>query len=144
MTLLEWTLTFVKQKDIIKQQFLSIEQKEHRVHALGKDGSMHDYFVLEKLDHLTPVFDAAKKSDTDPTYYIHLVCYNSKKNFQQLLTHWQQLITHQRLTMYLVNPTSKTETKWIIKPWLHHKISDSASLETGLKSLFETVEEWKE
>lgn len=144
MTLFEWTMTFVKQKDIVKQQFQVIEQKGNTVHAVGKDGSIHDYFVLEHLEKISSLSDAAKKSDADQKYFVHVVSYNTKKNLQQLLQHWQQLIIHQHLTMYFVNPTSQTETKWIVKPWLHHKISDPSSLETGLKSLFETVEEWKE
>ncbi len=144
MALLEWVTTFVKQKDIIKQQFLSIEQKGDIVHAVGKDGQVYDYFVLEHLEHLSSLSDAAQKSDADQKYFICVICYNTKKNLQQLLHHWQQLMTHQRLTLFFVNPNSQTETKWIIKPWLHHKISEPSSLKTGLKSLFETVEEWHE
>lgn len=144
MDLLNWTQTFVKQKDIIKQQLLSIEHKGNLVHTVGKDSQVHDYFVLEHLEQLSSLSVAVEKSDADQRYFISLVCYNTKKNLQYLQQHWQQLITHQRLTLFFVNPTSQTETKWILKPWLHHKITDPSSLATGLKSLFETVEEWKE
>ncbi|PIN77600.1 hypothetical protein COV16_06685 [Candidatus Woesearchaeota archaeon CG10_big_fil_rev_8_21_14_0_10_34_8] len=140
MELLEWTLTFAKHRHMMKGELVKAEQKDSIIHVACKNNKSHDYFVSENLDHLNKLLESASKSDKDSDYNVHLVCYNTKANFKELLNLWQKFITHQRLTVYFVNPDSSTETKWIVKPWLHNRISDPASLETGLKSLFDTVE----
>lgn len=146
MSLTEWIITFVKHKDMLKHQLQSIAEKDGMVHAVFKDSKVQDYFVLEKHADATTlmhVLDAAKKSDADLNYSVHVVWYNTQANLKALITHWQQCASHQRLHFYFVNPKSSTDIKWIINPWLHNRISDSSHLEVGLKSMFSMVEEWK-
>ncbi len=143
MSLTEWTITFLRNKDIIRQQLVSVEEKGHVVHAVYKREKKQDSFCYETLDDLSDILSAAKKSDADSNYSINIVCYNTQHNLALLILHWQQFASHQRLMFYFVNPNSQTDTKWILNPWLHNRISDPKNLATGLKSMFSMVEEWK-
>ena len=143
MSLAEWTMTFVKHKDIIKQQLVSLQEKNGIVHAVYKGDKKHDYFIFEKIPDFKTIEDASRKSDADANYSINVVCYNTSENLKVLIHHWKEFSTHSRLLFYFVNPKSQTDVKWILNPWLHSRISDSDSLETGLKSMFSMVEEWR-
>ncbi|MFA6888118.1 MAG: hypothetical protein WC254_01325 [Candidatus Woesearchaeota archaeon] len=142
MTLKEWIIAFIRGKDAIKQQLVSLNEGTI-VHAVYKDNKTQDFFAKETLDDLHDVFVAAKKSDSDPLYSVHVACYNTSHNLKILVQHWKEYVAHQRLFFYFVNPDSTTEIKWVVNPWLHNRISDDKKLEIGLKSLFSMVEEWK-
>ncbi len=141
MTLTEWTLTFIKHMDVIKQHVASIVVSGSIISVMEKNNKKQDYFVLPRLDNLFNLFSAAAKSDIDQNYAVFLVCANTIDNFKVLIQNWVKFASHQRLTIYFVNPVSNTDTKWVIKPWLHNKISDPESLEVGLKAIFDMVEE---
>ena len=143
MSLAEWTITFVKHKDMMKQQIISLEEKNSIVHVSLKADNKQDYLVFEKTFDFKKVEDVCKKSDADSHYSVNVVCYNTQENLKFIIQHWKEFASHQRLLFYFVNPKSMTDIKWVINPWLHNRISDAASLETGLKSMFSMVEEWK-
>ncbi|MBI5002938.1 hypothetical protein HZC31_06110 [Candidatus Woesearchaeota archaeon] len=143
MSLPEWITIFLKNKDMMKQQILHIEEKGHIVHITFKGDKKQDSFCYEKLGDLHEILAAAKKSDSDPNYSVNVVCYNTTANLQVLIDHWQQFATHQRVMFYFVNPKSLTDIKWIVNPWLHNRIGDEKSLVPGLKSMASMVEEWK-
>ena len=143
MTLQEWTITFVKNKDLIKQQLTSVEEKSGVVHTTYKDGKKQEYFMYEKDDDLGKILTALKEAEKDVLLSIHVVCYNTTKNLDVLLKNWQTFAAYQRLTFYFANPKSLTDTKWIINPWLHNRVSDAKNLANGLKSMASMVEEWK-
>ncbi len=142
MTLQEWIIAFIKGKDAIKQQLASLNHNA-TIHALYKDNKSQEFFAKETLDDLHDVFAAAKKSDTDALYSVHVACYNTEHNLNVLIQRWKECAIHQRLFFYFVNPDSQTELKWVINPWLHSRVSDDKKLESGLRSLFSMVEEWK-
>jgi hypothetical protein len=142
MTLKEWAVAFIRGKDAIKQQLVSIDERATLL-AKYKDNKVQEFFAKEQIDDLHDVFAAAKKSDADALYSVHVVCYNTEHNLKQLIFHWKECAQHQRLFVYFVNPQSQTETKWVVNPWLHSRVSDDKKLETGLKSMFSMVEEWK-
>lgn len=143
MSLTEWITIFLRNKDMIKQQIVSVEEKNHIVYVSYKGDKKQDSFCYEKEIALSEIISAAKKSDSDPNYSLNVVCYNTPVNLQILIDHWQEFANHQRLMFYFVNPTSLTDIKWIVNPWLHNRVSDQKSLVTGLKSMASMVEEWK-
>jgi hypothetical protein len=140
MSLNEWTIEYIKHKDIMRREITSIENKDNVIHVKKKNTHVHDYFIEEQLTNIKSILNAAAKSDKDPNSFLHLITNNAESNFNVLIQNWQQFCIHQRLTVYFVNTNSLKEKKWIIKPWLHNKISDPDSLETGLRTLFETVD----
>ena len=72
--------------------------------------------------------------------YYGLVSFNNRKNLDLVIENWRALIEFPFLTIYFVNPNSKMDRKWILKPYTHHKICDESSLKTGLKSMFGMVD----
>lgn len=143
MNLTDWTITFVKNKDVIKQQLTAVEEKGGAIIASYKDGKKQEYFMHEKEEDFTKIETALKQTENNAAISIHVVCYNTPKNIDFLLKHWNTCVAYQRLTFYFINPKSITETKWIINPWLHNRVSDAKNLATGLKSMASMVEEWK-
>lgn len=143
MSLTEWVIIFIKHKDILKNNLQNIEQKQGVVHAIFKDGKRQDFFIFEDIIDILPLLETAKKTDADINYSIHALCYNTKQNLKLLIENWQLCTQYQRLSFYFVNPKSSTDTKWVVNPWLHNKISEHKKLEAGLNSMFLMVEEWK-
>jgi hypothetical protein len=69
-----------------------------------------------------------------------LVGFNTLENFQFIVDNWEALVSCAGLMVYMVNPVSETEKRWVINPRVHERICDPESLKTGLRTMFETVE----
>lgn len=134
--LLDWTINFIKNKDIISKKIEKIEN--------GKDG--FDLYVKYK-DREQYFIIAASIADIDSIVqrlnsnsYFSIVTFNSKENFDIIIKNWSRLIGFKFLNIIFVNPFSDMDKKWIVFPHTHHKICDESSLENGLKAMFEMVE----
>ena len=134
--LLDWTINFIKNKDIISKKIEKIEN--------GKDG--FDLYVKYK-DREQYFIIAASIADIDSIVqrlnsnsYFSIVTLNSKENFDIIIKNWSRLIGFKFLNIIFVNPFSDMDKKWIVFPHTHHKICDESSLENGLKAMFEMVE----
>ena len=53
---------------------------------------------------------------------------------------WDEFSKFKGLVFYFINPFSNLDKKWVVQPYVHAQIADNASLKTGLKSMFETVD----
>ena len=134
--LLDWTINFIKNKDIISKKIEKIEN--------GKDG--FDLYVKYK-DREQYFIIAANIADIDSiiqrvnnNYYFSIVTLNSRENFDIVIKNWNKLISFKFLNIIFVNPFSDIDKKWIIFPHTHHKVCDESSLENGLRAMFEMVE----
>ena len=134
--LVEWTINFLKNKDILAKKIEKIEN--------GKDG--FDLYVKYK-DREQYVIVAPQLRDFDSitkkinnNFYFSIVTLNSKENFDVIVKNWKALVGFKFLNIIFVNPFSESDTKWVVFPHTHHKICDEDSLETGLKSMFGAVE----
>ena len=134
--LVEWTINFMKNKDIISKKIEKIEN--------GKDG--FDLHVKYK-DREQYVIVAPQLKDIDSIIkkisnnsYFSIVTLNSKENFDVIVKSWNRLVNFKFLNILFVNPFSESDKKWVIFPHTHHKICDECSLETGLNSMFVMVE----
>jgi len=134
--LVDWTINFIKNKDIVSKK---IEKIEHR-----KDG--FDLYVRYK-DREQYFIIIAKIADIDSILqkingigHFSIVTLNSNENFEALLKNWSRLINFKFLNIIFANPFSATDKKWAVFPHTHHKICDESSLEAGLKAMFESVE----
>ena len=78
------------------------------------------------------------KKINDKTVFI--ITLNTKDNLSKIIENWSNLIEHQNLCIYFVNPASQLETKWVVCPYTHNKITEKASLKSGLETLFSMVE----
>ena len=128
--LIEWTIFYAKNKDIIKKEIKDYKILKNFVEFEYKD-KKHTYHVYPELTR-----DA---TDISKDGWKTLVCLNKQKNLKFLLDNWKELIQNPKLSIIFVNPTS--ENRWIIFPHTHDKIAEKESLKAGLKTLFEGVEE---
>jgi len=80
--------------------------------------------------------DIEKISENDTA----VVTFNTLENFDFLLNHWGKLKDVKNLTIYFINPFSKLDKKWVIKPHVHDRICEQNSLKKGLRSIFGMVE----
>lgn len=134
--LVEWTINYAKNRDVIDKNIETIE----------KDREGYDLFVKrkdrEQLFIITPFIKDINEviGKLSPDKHISLVVFNSNGNFEVIARNWSKFIELKNFNIYFVNPFSQSDKKWIIYPYTHARISDSNSLERGLKSMFEMVE----
>ena len=147
--LLDWTINFIKNKDIISKKIEKIENGKDGFDLHVKYKDREQYFIIaaniadidpiiKKIVSCERVRNEAHSHSTNS--YFSIVTINSKENFDIVIKSWDRLIGFKFLNIIFVNPFSGMDKKWIVFPHIHHKICDESSLKTGLKSMFETVE----
>ena len=129
----EWMINFIKHKDIIANNLVSIEDG-NELKAIYQN--KEDYIVIEPFVKDFDVLFGKITKDKN----VLIVLFNTIENFEIISLNWKRLIDFDKLTIYFVNMFSNTDTKWIIKPYLHNKITDEKSLKSGLSSMFAMVE----
>lgn len=129
----EWALNFLKNKDIIAKNIVSIDEKpgsgEFTVKFRQKDVR---YLVRRELT-------AELLESLENSQHIGIFTYHTRNNFRILLEKWNELSILKNLTLYFVNPFLLAENKWIIQPYVHSRIADSVSLKAGLETMFLAV-----
>lgn len=128
--LINWFELFLRHKDSFTKKIQEIEKNDNHIAVTYQDNTKHYYLFLTFDD-----FDNSLIKDNTS-----LVFLNTEKNFEEFIKIWPKMIEHKGLCVYFVNPFAQGDKKWIIFPHTHHQISDSESLKTGLKSMFDTVE----
>ncbi len=128
MDLTEWTLTYVKNKDLLQRKLQNHTQKGGTLTFHYKD-KVHDYVIQEILSDC-----AGHKTNAT---FLTFVCPSTPSNLDYILKNWKTLIQHKNLHFIFVN--LKNQDKWILHPATHHFIADEETLELGLKSMFAQV-----
>lgn len=123
----DWAIHFLKHKDIFQKNLKEIKEDESGF--IAEFNSKTEKYVIQ--DNLE--FENIPKEE-----YTCYVTLNTQKNFAKLLSEWRILISFPKLKIIFVEKISNGK-HWIISPYLHDKISDKASLKTGLKSLYEAA-----
>jgi hypothetical protein len=126
----EWIKGFIKHKDIFTNSIIEIKDFDDDFLVKYKDKEIFFYVS----DSLSEVLKRMQNS------IVSIATLNTKANFDTLIQNWHTLTKDETLTIYFVNPNSKTENKWIIRPAIHNKIADEDTLKVGLESMFNTVE----
>lgn len=121
----DWLILYLKNRDLIFKKIKNIEQKDNKVIVTYKD--KESTFLVEGTLSL-PSFDS-------------IVCLNTKENLEFLIKNWEKFSSHKQLCVYFVNPSSRSEKRWIIYPATHATIAEAESLKLGLYAMFETVDE---
>lgn len=134
--LVDWTINFVKNKDIIAKKIEKIENGKNGFDLYVKYKDREQYFIIAA--NILGIDSIIKRINNN--YYFSIVTLNSRENFDIILKNWDKLINFKFLNIIFVNPFSDLDKKWIVFPHTHHKISDESSLKNGLKAMFETVE----
>jgi len=127
----EWTIHYVKNKDITLRKLVKYDEhlsKEY-IEFQFKDKTAI-YNIVDDLKE--DVFNKIKA-------YEHkaIVCLNSLENFHFLIKNWKKFSEIKNLTIIFVN--LKLNDKWVINPHTHSMIADPESIESGLKTMFDTA-----
>ncbi len=133
--LVEWTERLVRHRDMLRKEIISIK-KEGNTLAAEKKAGTEIYIIDPLLDSCQEWVSRASSSASKFT----VVCLNSEESFKKLTERWEECASLSNLAVIFVNPFSSTDTKWIIKPYVHSRIAEPESLAQGLRTLFESVE----
>ncbi len=130
MDLEEWTIQYVKHKDLLDNMLENYEKQEDKI-RFNFEHMDHDYYIQPKLSK--KVFDI--EEDTERTT---IVCRNEEENVDFMMQNWKEFTRHE-YTVIFVNPESNN--KWIIQPHVHDRVADNEHLEEGLQTMFEQSKE---
>lgn len=129
MDLKEWTIHHIKQKDLVTKDLVSYKEEGDKVLCEYKEGRKATYYALQNLE-LGKIKEIANNETAT------LVCLCNEHNFKVLVDNWDLFKTRQNLTFIFLNPA--LAEKWVIKPFIHAKIADPATLKQGLRTMYET------
>jgi len=139
--LVDWIETYLKNHDLIARQIEKIERQQGKFDLIvhHKTGKIKIVVVKEILDNFESIIK--EFGEEEPNTEHILVILNNKENIHKLVEKWSILYPRKNLAVYFVNPFSKTDTKWVIYPHTHDRITEKPSLKPGLESLSLNVEE---
>jgi len=134
----EWIIHFLRHKDIINKNIVSIEENDSGfdLHIKRKTESQY-VLIKDKLDNVDEIISMINDKN------VMIIVSNNKINLDSLISNWAKLIKFSKLVIFFVNPNSSMDKKWSIYPYTHNMIIDRPALRKGLESLFEMVQEWK-
>ena len=130
----DWFVRYVNNRDLAFRKIAEIKEEENKIIIKHKDGQTVFYYVEPFPEDFEKLADSIKEE------HCGMVVYNSKENFDKMVSAWKKLSAMPGLTIYFINPFSKLDKRWIIRPYVHTKISDSESLEQGLNSMYVMVD----
>ena len=127
----KWTIAYVKHRDLTLKRIKTIDEddKNNAVKVHFKDKT-NIHFILDSLD--ANVFNLIKNVDQKT-----VVCLNKEDNFKFLIKEWKKFSEIKNFTIIFVN--LQNDDKWLINPHVHSMIADPASLEIGLRAMFDTA-----
>ncbi|MFH1506609.1 MAG: hypothetical protein ABIE94_06530 [archaeon] len=129
MNLIEWTVDYVKHKDLFKKTLVTFEVNKDLIEFEFLD-KKHYYLISETLD--VSLLAKVKKYT-----WKTLVCLNNDTNMLVLLNNWKKFAAMSQLYLIFV---SEKGGKWVICPESHNRISDPESLKEGLTSMADAAE----
>ncbi len=128
MQLDEWTIQYIKHRDIMTKSLKEYDRSEKGIVFHFKDKDVTAYAVEELSEELLKI-----------SGHVLIVCLNKRKNVEFLIKQWDTFSKMEHLKMIFVNLA--TNDKWIIMPQGHAKIADPESLKQGIMAMFDQVPE---
>jgi hypothetical protein len=132
--LADWTIQYVKNKDLILRNIVSIESKNDGIYVKYKNKEQI-YLLYTAIKDCAEIVHRLKQNQN-----IVVICLNCTENLQLIIKNWKFFTDFPQFFVIFINPFSNLDLKWHISPYTHHKICDDAALVNGLKSMFSTVE----
>ncbi len=130
--LLEWAERYARYRDI-SRKIIEIKGADFGFEALNNDGTFSLWVISPSLKQFKEELVAGKKA-------IFVVSLSNNENIRYLEKEWDSFAANQGMVLIFVNPFSAAEEKWLVKPSLHNRVSEKASLLQGLRAMAELVE----
>ncbi|HIH24476.1 TPA: hypothetical protein HA251_05560 [Candidatus Woesearchaeota archaeon] len=127
MDIREWTIVYVRHRDLIARKLQTVDEKDDCVIFTFKDYELVAY-PMEQLS-LPP---HAGKTGGKTLITTH----QTKANVDALIKGWKSFAAVKDLTVIFVNLS--TNEKWLIHPHTHAQIADT-NLEGGIRSIADGV-----
>jgi hypothetical protein len=127
----DWTVHYVKNKDLTFRKLVKYSEhpENDRIDFEFKDKTIA-HFIIDKLSD--KLFESIKEHE-----HKTIVCPNIEENFKFLIKNWKRLSDVKNLNFLFVN--LKINDKWVINPHTHSMIADPETIESGLKTMFDTA-----
>jgi len=135
--LAEWTVSYLKNKDILAKRIESIEKDKNGFNIIVNYSDRINFFVIMPI--INDITGLIKKMNDKEAHY-GLVTLNNRLNLDFLVKNWNALSEFRNLCIYFVNPFSQLDKKWLVFPYTHSRVCDESLLASGLKAIFDTVE----
>lgn len=126
----QWALLYVKHRDITVKKIAGIRDADYGFVIANNDGTATSCVVQPSFKAISTY---AGKS-------VLIVTLSNGDNIKAVYGMWDALAANPGLLIVFTNPFSAHEEKWVLKPHLHNKVCDRASLLQGLKAMAELVE----
>lgn len=131
MDLKEWISVHVKNRDLLHNLIISLEEEEgYDLVARRSDGDRF-YLVCPELSDADSILH--KGADR----WLGVVTLNTQKNVDFLVKNWDSFKGMERLCFYFVNPDAGE--KWMLFPKTHDLITEKPALKPGLLSLYSSI-----
>ena len=130
-----WAINYEKHRDIIPKKITNIE-KDVDGYNLKISYNEKEKFILvmPSLANAEEIRFRLKSGRS-----VTIITINSEENLDFLVDNWKLLIDSPELTIIFINPFSLIDERWIIRPYIHNKISENGVLKKGIKTMFEIV-----
>ncbi len=125
----QWTIFFVRNKDIFEKKLERFEDEDTFITFYFKDRIV-TYLVLEYLDDSSLKF-------CHKDGYKSIVCQASKKNLKFIVDNWNDFKKVKDLIIILADVEGNR--RMMLKPHIHDLISDSSNLKAGLESVYDNT-----
>lgn len=125
--LLEWTIHFVKNKDLLHKKILN--------HKINGDEIIFEFKDKKHVYKIEPDFNQIPKGDG----FMTISTLNKRSNIEFLYKNWEELKKNPKLSVLFVN--LKNHEKFMLTPKTHDLITEKASLKLGLLTMMETTGE---
>ncbi len=133
--LMMWTGVFLKQRDLMRKEIISMTLKEDDNEIIiKKKNGVEKVIVINYISRLNNNLNNIINNG-----FSTIVTLNNNDNLKEIINYWQELVKKDDLKIIFVNPDNND--KWIIKPAVHNKIADKKTLREGLRSMLNNVGE---
>ena len=134
-TLKTWYLFYIKNRDLMLRRIENIVDKEDFILIRNKDKTQETAIVADNITSYSTMLNKLSENEK-----ITIVTLNKREHIKTLIDEWSKICSYKGLTIMFVNPDSQTEKKWIIKPHIHERITEKASLKSGINSIASSVD----
>jgi hypothetical protein len=133
----DWYVNYIKNRDIIfrKIQGIEYEGKDNLVIVTFKDNSQETALIADNIESFSKLIENFEQDNK-----IMIVTLNRRSTINILIKEWTFLKEFKQLSIMFVNQDSMNEKRWIIKPHIHDRITESASLRLGIESIAMNVD----
>ncbi len=100
--LIDWTINFIKNKDIISKKIEKIDKNKDGFDLYVKYRDKEQYFII--IPQIVDIDSIIQKINDN--FYISIVILNSKQNFEIIVKNWKRFIDFKVLSIIFVNPFS--------------------------------------